>query len=91
MVRKKTKNLATEALKVGTYKTWSPDGNNWHSSLMTHICPHCGAGAVHRLPGDIRKVQPNDTTHVCNPAFGGCNQGFAFDEMLPVVSEGSGK
>lgn len=86
----KRKNIATETKKVGTHQQWG-DGKYFYSSLMTHICPHCGAGAVHRLPGDIRKVQPNDTTHVCNPAFGGCNQGFAFDEMLPVVSEGSGK
>lgn len=41
-------------------------------------CPFCYAvGAVTELPPPILAVQPDDTTHVCNPALGGCNHGFS--------------
>lgn len=86
MARKR--NLALEMLKVGTNKTWTSDGNNWHSSKITHICPQCGAGAVHKLPEPLLSEQPDATTHVCNPAFGGCNQGYAFDEQLGQDNHG---
>jgi hypothetical protein len=39
-------------------------------------CPACGRWALVRLPPPLRDVQTDGTTHVCHPAFGGCNRGF---------------
>lgn len=39
-------------------------------------CPQCGARAVVELTPEQRLAQPDDTTHVCHPALGGCNHGF---------------
>lgn len=39
-------------------------------------CPKCGAFAIVELTPRQRLAQPDDTTHVCNPALGGCNHGF---------------
>jgi hypothetical protein len=45
---------------------------------LSATCPMCGAaGAIVALPPPLRKVQPDGTTHVCSPFFGGCNHGFA--------------
>jgi hypothetical protein len=43
-------------------------------------CPFCHRAVVCALPPPIRAAQPDDTTHVCHPFFGGCNQGFAKEE-----------
>ena len=58
-------------------------------------CPKCGATAIVALPPPLRAVQPDETTHVCMPALGGCNHGFerarpAFLPPMPVdvVSRG---
>jgi len=40
-------------------------------------CQLCGAVAVVPLTPEQRAAQPDDTTHVCHPGFGGCNHGFA--------------
>lgn len=40
-------------------------------------CKFCRAPAVVRLPDALIAIQPDDTTHVCHPAVGGCNQGFS--------------
>ncbi len=40
------------------------------------ICPSCGMFAVVPLTESQLAAQPDNTTHVCHPAFGGCNQGF---------------
>lgn len=40
-------------------------------------CPFCYTPAVCPLPPPLLAEQPDDTTHVCHPSFGGCNQGFA--------------
>ena len=40
-------------------------------------CSLCGALAVVALPDWLVARQPDDTTHVCHPGFGGCNHGFA--------------
>lgn len=41
-------------------------------------CSMCGAvGAIVALPPPLLEVQPDGTTHVCHPGFGGCNHGFA--------------
>lgn len=57
---------------------WWIDGKA-EETKIEGICPHCFAYAVAWLPKALLKVQPDDTTLVCVPALGGCNQGFAFD------------
>lgn len=42
-------------------------------------CPMCGAQAIVELSPALKAKQPDDTTHVCHPGFGGCNHGFAMD------------
>lgn len=42
-------------------------------------CSCCGAKALTRLPTRLLAKQPDGTNIVCNPAHGGCNQGFATD------------
>lgn len=39
-------------------------------------CPLCGKRAIVELTPEQRLAQPDDTTHVCHPALGGCNHGF---------------
>lgn len=46
----------------------------------TARCPHCFNRALAPLPPWELAKQPDDTTHVCVPALGGCNQGFAVDK-----------
>ena len=40
-------------------------------------CPRCGVVAVVPLTPKQLAAQPDDTTLVCHPALGGCNQGYA--------------
>lgn len=40
-------------------------------------CPQCGAKSVVPLTRLQLAKQPDDTTHVCHPMLGGCNQGYA--------------
>ena len=40
-------------------------------------CPMCSKRAIVPLPPPVLAVQPDNTTHVCHPALGGCNHGFA--------------
>lgn len=39
-------------------------------------CPACGVRAIVALSPAQRLAQPDDTSHVCHPALGGCNHGF---------------
>ena len=39
-------------------------------------CPLCGQRTIVELTPAQRLAQPDDTTHVCHPALGGCNHGF---------------
>lgn len=39
-------------------------------------CPSCGKLAIVPLTAFERTEQPDQTTHVCHPAIGGCNGGF---------------
>lgn len=41
------------------------------------VCPLCSVRAVVPLTPRQIAEQPDDTTHVCHPSFGGCNHGFA--------------
>lgn len=48
-------------------------------------CAMCGKQAIVPLsPAQIRK-QPDDTTHVCHPFFGGCNHGFSHPTTKPEM------
>jgi hypothetical protein len=47
------------------------------------LCPMCGALAVVPLTPRQLAKQPDDTTHVCHPVFGGCNHGFAENKRDP--------
>lgn len=51
----------------------------WTSNDIVCTCTFCGAHAVVELTERLKKIQPDDTTHVCHPGFGGCNQGFALE------------
>jgi len=44
---------------------------------ILRACPICVARAIVELTARLKKLQPDDTTLVCHPGFGGCNQGFA--------------
>lgn len=46
---------------------------------IPEACPFCGEHAVTPLPPKLRALQPDGTTHVCNPGLGGCNQGFEME------------
>ena len=46
-------------------------------------CPNCGAHAIVALTPEQRLAQPDDTTHVCHPALGGCNHGFTDARSRP--------
>ncbi len=49
---------------------WSRD------DVLEDRCCFCGAQAIVELPPRLKKIQPDGTTHVCHPGFGGCNHGF---------------
>lgn len=42
-------------------------------------CPMCYLNTVVPLTPKQLAEQPDDTTHVCHPALGGCNQGFSLN------------
>lgn len=46
------------------------------STVAQFHCPLCLAFAIVELTPAQREQQPDNTTHVCNPALGGCNHGF---------------
>jgi hypothetical protein len=46
-------------------------------NVLDGACSSCLVEAVTELPPPLLAEQPDDTTHVCNPALGGCNQGYA--------------
>lgn len=64
-------------VKVAVF-AWVVDGDPWEAlRLADSPCPVCGhVGALTSLPPPIQLAQHDNTTLVCNPAFGGCNQGF---------------
>lgn len=55
---------------------WTYKNKEYTSDIETH-CQFCKEFAVIRLPPDIIAEQPDDTTHVCLPAAGGCSHGFS--------------
>ncbi len=55
-------------------------GDVWSSfEIEAGACPMCGAHAIVPLTPRLLAIQPDGTTHVCHPGFGGCNHGFARD------------
>lgn len=61
--------------------SWTVDGKTYDCERETRACPFCFVvGAIVELPPPLLAKQPDDTTHVCAPFFGGCNQGFAKDK-----------
>lgn len=55
----------------------------WTREDVLCACPNCKAEAIVELTPELKTIQPNGTTHVCHPGFGGCNRGFAV-EVTPV-------
>ncbi len=47
-----------------------------HTSEEARRCQFCLAVAIVDLAPHILARQPDETTHVCHPVFGGCNRGF---------------
>jgi len=88
-VRAKLAELAIREPVVGVSTLlWYYRGRFIHSEIVA-TCKLCGARAIVELPPELLVEQPDDTTHVCHPALGGCNHGFALDEpiaFLPVPS-----
>lgn len=59
---------------------WSYRGH-FYASAIESVCPFCKEPAVIALPPELRAEQADGTTHVCHPAVGGCNHGFAKEEV----------
>lgn len=70
----------------GTIK-WMIGREVYTCAVEDAACPFCGKFTVTELPKPIRDAQPDDTTHVCNPALGGCNRGFAQDGHVSPTAE----
>lgn len=56
----------------------------WSAEDILRDCPLCGAHAIVELTPRLKALQPDGTTLVCHPGFGGCNTGFIADAMEPV-------
>jgi hypothetical protein len=52
------------------------------------LCPLCGRVAVVPLTKAVLKVQPDERTHVCHPALGGCNHGFESRTLIRNAETG---
>lgn len=68
------------------YLHWGYKGKRYRSRITEHACTRCGMRSVVALPAAIRAGQHDDTTHVCHPSLGGCNQGFALEAVEVVVT-----
>ncbi len=59
---------------------WLVNGESYATVLSPDACPECGARyTLAKLPPPLAAKQPDGTTHVCHPSFGGCNHGFRFN------------
>lgn len=63
-------------MRVGDKIVWTHDGRSYPRTIEA-VCQKCGAAAVVKLPEELRAQQPDETTHVCMAAIGGCNQGYS--------------
>ncbi len=57
----------------------APAVDHWSAEDIEGSCPVCDAHAVVELTARLKARQPDGTTHVCHPSFGGCNRGFSTD------------
>lgn len=55
---------------------WLIGGKTFETLISQSPCQFCGKLTVTALPPPLLAKQPDNTTHVCNPALGGCNHGF---------------
>lgn len=78
MAKRKPKPAPETAFVFNGELVWSYHGKVFRSTIEG-ACPLCGAAAIVKLPDELIDVQPDETTHVCHPGAGGCNQGFAKD------------
>jgi hypothetical protein len=62
--------------------TWAIGPETFTCKVLPTLCRFCGARAITALPPPILAKQPDDTTHVCHPGVGGCNQGFTIDDPM---------
>ena len=71
--------VSTMTTKPRARTCFSTEGGKittWHEDeILCGACPMCCAHAL----TPVKIPQPDETTHVCNPGFGGCNQGFAMN------------
>jgi hypothetical protein len=75
---KKAKKATQFVMQHGNKLVWGQIGvEPTVCDIRKDACPFCGKVALVELPKFMLKVQPDDTTIVCHPAIGGCNQGFA--------------
>jgi len=72
---KNTKNTTTTI-------AWAVGSDVFMCTREHGACPFCLVDAVVALPPPLALAQPDGTTHVCHPVFGGCNHGFRDDRNL---------
>ncbi len=72
-------DITIEALRAKIKAKADRDGVAiWSKAdILELLCPFCFKQAVVELPPHLKRIQPDGTTHVCHPGFGGCNHGFA--------------
>lgn len=70
----------------------------WRIGTVVYVCDvhpkpcvFCGKRAIVALPPEIIAQQPDDTTAVCHPALGGCNNGFAANVGHALTKIGAGR
>ena len=63
--------------------SWIVGTESFEVTVLSRLCPQCFAHAVTELPAPLRAKQTDGTTHVCNPVFGGCNQGYEMPAPPP--------
>jgi hypothetical protein len=65
---------------------WTVKGKGYECRILPGICPRClSKDRIVELPPPVLAEQPDDTTHVCNPALGGCNHGFSLKSDPPAM------
>lgn len=61
-------------IAVAPEVAWEYRGKQYKTTVEP--CPECGANAVTPVPAGLADTS-DGTTHVCNPALGGCDMGYA--------------
>lgn len=71
-------------MKVGDTIVWTHDGKSY-PRIVEAECQKCGVAAVVKLPPELKATQPDETTHVCLAAIGGCNTGYTSEPEKPAT------